>query len=110
MTATHLLIHRYEPGAGPQPGTPEHEEEMRQWADVDTRLREDGVIVAAYALQDRGNLVRRDTESEPRADGEIIFAAHAVIAQTDEAAREIARLMPTIGYGAVEVRPLMDAS
>lgn len=110
MTATHLLIHRYVPGTGPQEGTAEHEAEMRQWAALDARLRDEGVIVGAYALQNRGSLVQAHATSEWQSDGEIVFAVHAINAESEGVADEIARSMPTAEYGTVEVRPLMDAS
>lgn len=108
MTATHLLIHRYRPGTGPQPGTPQHDEEMRRWGELDARLRRDGVIVGAFALQDRGGLVTADSITLWQAEGEIVFAVHAIVADDDQAAAEIARSVPTADYGTVEIRPLMD--
>lgn len=108
MTATHLLIHRYRPGTGPQPGTPEHDEEMRRWGELDDRLRREGVIVGAFALQDRGELVTVDSAIPWKAEGEIVFAVHAIAVDDDRSAAEIAQAMPTKDYGAVEIRPLMD--
>ncbi|WP_293694999.1 YciI family protein [uncultured Agrococcus sp.] len=108
MTATHLLIHRYVPGAGPQPGTPEHDDEMRRWGELDARLRNEGVIAGSFALQSRGEVITESAASPWREDGEVVFAAHAITAADDAAATAIARDMPTAEYGTVEVRPLMD--
>ncbi|ROR72519.1 YciI family protein [Bogoriella caseilytica] len=110
--ATHLLIHRYRPGTGPQPGSAEHEEEMRQWAAVDAELRSSGVLVGGYAIADRGVLVGAavgpDGERAWAPGEEILFAVHAIAVESDEAAVALARNMPTAEYGSIEVRPAMD--
>lgn len=108
MTATHLLLHRYRTGDGPQPGTPEHDDEMHRWAELDERFRSEGVIVGSFALQDLGSLVVSGSASRWQPEGEIVFAAHAIRAADNAAAAAIASKMPTAGYGVVEVRPLMD--
>lgn len=110
MTPTHLLVHRYTPGTGPQPGTPGHDDEMRQWAELDARLRADGILIGAFAVQDRGAEVTREAVATWQARGDIVFAIHAVAADGDDDAAAIARAMPTAAYGAIEVRPLMDAT
>ncbi|MGI6878888.1 YciI family protein [Microbacterium sp. gxy059] len=104
MTATHLLLHRYRPGDGPQEGTPEHDAEMRSWAEIDERLRGEGIIAAAFALDTARALV--GPVALP--GDEILFAVHAIRAADDAHAERIARSMPTADYGVVEVRPIMS--
>ena len=107
-TATHLLIHFYCPGDGPQPGTAEHDEEMRRWAELHGRLESEGVLVGGYALDDRGATVGPSGDVPWSAGRELLFAVHAVAVADDEAARALARKMPTADYGVVEVRPVMS--
>lgn len=108
MSATHVLIHRLTPGVGPQPGTPEHDAEMREWQRIDGELRNSGVLVDAFALQDLGSRVTGDTSSAIDAsDGELVFAVHAIAATDDAHAQAVARQMPSASYGSIEVRPVM---
>lgn len=101
---THLLIHRYIPGTGPQEGTAELEAEMRVWAELDREFRHNGVLLGSYALQDASTeFGQRFAQHE-----EVVFAVHAVVAESRTAAEEIASRMPHLDYGSTEVRPLMD--
>lgn len=114
MTApTHLLIHRDRPGTGPQPGSPEYDDEMRLWERIDGELRSSDVLVAAYALRERGTVHRAgaDVGASVRSlshSTEIVFAVHAISVLSDAAAEEIAATMPHLDYGSVEVRPIME--
>lgn len=113
-TPTHLLIHRYVPGTGPQEGTPELEDEMRAWDALDTELREHGHLVAGYALQEHTvrlgagtDEVAETSDAEDPGGRSIIFAVHAVAAADEAEAHGIAERMPHLEYGSTEVRPLM---
>lgn len=103
-TPTHILIHRYVPGTGPQEGTAEMDAEMKIWAELDRELRSTGTLVGAYALHDTTTTLG---EQFPEHE-EIVFAIHAVAAGSHAEAEEIAGRMPHLGYGSTEVRPLMD--
>lgn len=106
--ATHLLIHRYRPGTGPQPPSQEFDEEMLQWEALDTRLKSEGILISSFALQDRGILHTTDSNLVLDTEAEIIFAVHAIKVGDEHEAQEIAHLMPHLDYGNVEIRPLMD--
>ncbi|PRB72778.1 hypothetical protein [Arthrobacter sp. MYb213] len=106
--ATHLLIHRYRPGTGPQPPSEDFDEEMLQWEALDTRLKAEGVLISSFALQDRGILHTPDSTLALDTEAEIIFAVHAIKVGVEHEAQEFARLMPHLDYGSVEIRPLMD--
>lgn len=103
--ATHLLIHRYIPGTGPQEGTAELEAEMRVWQQIDQDLRRAGVLVSAYAVADSSHTLGQSLSQRD----DMVFAVHAVVADSQAAAEQVAERMPHLGYGSTEVRPLMDA-
>lgn len=103
-TPTHLLIHRYRPGTGPQPGTLEHDHEMQRWEDVDRTLREQGALIGSFALNDAQRLVGPATHD---AGDELLFAVHAISVADCDQAVQLAESMPTADYGSIEVRPLM---
>lgn len=107
-TVTHLLIHRFIPGTGPQPGTPEHDHEMAQWSLVDERLRAAGILVGGYALAEGGTLLSPDGAAPLDEHAETVFAVHAVSLESDDEAEALARDMPTSQYGSVEIRSIMD--
>lgn len=105
---THLLIHRYRPGTGPQQPSKEFDEKMLQWEELDTKLKAKGVLISSFALQDRGILHTPDSTSALDTETEIIFAVHAIKVGDQLEPQEIARLMPHLDYGSVEIRPFMD--
>ncbi|WP_404290670.1 hypothetical protein [Glutamicibacter arilaitensis] len=106
--ATHLLIHRYLPGSGPQPPSEEFDAEMLQWESLDAQLRSEDILISAYALQDRGLVCTQESTAEIETDKEIVFAVHAIKVSGELQAQEIARRMPHLSYGSVEIRPLMN--
>ena len=106
-TATHLLIHKFRPATGPQPGTPEHDREMQQWEEVDKRLRSEGLLVDAYAITESGTVLTANGTNSLAGDREMIFAVHAVSVPDEQAGVALAKSMPTAEYGTVEIRPLM---
>ncbi|GAA4829130.1 YciI family protein [Garicola koreensis] len=104
FTATHLLIHRYVPGTGPQEGTAELDAEMQIWVELDREYRESGVLLGSYALQNAAVAFgQRFGQHE-----DIVFAVHALAVASQREAERIAERMPHLGYGSTEVRPLMD--
>jgi hypothetical protein len=44
-----LLLLHFRRGEGPQEGTPEFDEEMRRWGELNDELREAGVVLGARA-------------------------------------------------------------
>jgi|SRR5690625_2049990 len=104
LTATHLLIHRYIPGTGPQEGTAELAAEMKVWEELDREFRQSGELLGSYALQDASAAFGQRFGPHE----EIVFAVHALAVGSQAEAEEIAARMPHLSYGSTEVRPLMD--
>lgn len=111
---THLLIHRFVPGTGPQEGTEELAEEMRAWEALDTELRQAGRLLDGYALDE--HTVRFGAGTDDTAEAadpqepqgrSIVFAVHVIAADDEADAHGIAERMPHLEYGSTEVRPLM---
>ena len=103
-TPTHLLIHCYTPGTGPQEGTPELESEMETWAQIDAELRRSGQLVEGWALHPPHlQLGQKEEDSGTQ----VAFAVHALAADDDGAAQAIARRMPNLSYGSTTVHRLM---
>lgn len=102
---THVLVHRYTPGTGPQEGTTELDAEMRVWAEIDAELRRAGQLVEGWALSDAtASLGNTGTE----ASSQVVFALHAVAVDSDEAAQQLAARMPHLDYGSTTVHPVMS--
>ncbi|GAB3187900.1 YciI family protein [Nesterenkonia suensis] len=110
-TATHLLIHRFIPGTGPQDGTEELAEEMRAWEVLDTDLRGSGHLLDGVALHEHtvrlGVGADDAAEAQDPQDRSIIFAVHVIAAADDAEAHAIAERMPHLEYGSTEIRPVM---
>lgn len=103
-TPTHLLIHCYTPGTGPQEGTPELESEMETWAQIDAELRRSGQLVEGWALHPPHlQLGQKEEDSGTQ----VAFAVHALAADDDGAAQAIAQRMPHLSYGSTTVHRLM---
>ncbi|GAA1172076.1 YciI family protein [Nesterenkonia xinjiangensis] len=114
-TATHLLIHRFVPGTGPQEGTEELHEEMQAWEALDTELRRSGHLVAGYALGEQTVRLGAGTDDVAEAPDpqkpqgrSIVFAVHVIAAADEAEAHAIAERMPHLEYGSTEVRPMMQ--
>lgn len=108
---SHILIHHFLPGRGPQAGTPEHDEEMRQWEAIHQELSDRGTLVAGFAYELEGATLA-DGQVHPVAitdleSGEVSFAVHVIAVADDQAAADVARGMPTANYGRVEIRRIM---
>lgn len=104
-TPTHVLLHRYTPGTGPQEGTSELDAEMEIWARIDRELRSSGQLINGWALRDAAATL--GTRSQPAGD-QIVFAVHAIAAESDAEAEQIAAAMPHLAYGSTEVHPVMS--
>lgn len=103
-TPTHLLIHHYTPGTGPQEGTPELESEMAIWAEIDTELRRSGQLIEGWALHP-AHLQLGQTDED--SGTQVTFAVHALAADDDGAAQAIAQRMPHLSYGSTTIHRLM---
>lgn len=101
---THLLIHSYTPGTGPQDGTPELESEMQIWAEIDAELRQSGQLVEGWALN---TAHLRLGQADEASGTQAVFAVHALAAD-DDSAHAIAQRMPHLGYGCTTVHRLME--
>lgn len=100
---THILIHHYTPGTGPQEGTEEMDAEMKIWQRIDADLRATGQLVEGWALNTTPVTIG-NAEEQP---SQVSFAIHAVRAEDDAAAEALARRMPHLDYGSTTVHPLM---
>ncbi|NLS08503.1 hypothetical protein HGQ17_00470 [Nesterenkonia sp. MY13] len=102
---THVLIHRYTPGTGPQEGTAELDAEMRIWAQIDKELREAGQLVEGWALNEATAALG---VTEAHTGSQVVFAVHAIAVGSDAEARQLAARMPHLAYGSTTVHPRMD--
>ena len=109
-----LLIYG-DPAAAPDYESPEGQAEFEQWMAYDKTLRESGAYSAGAALQPApaATTVRsRDgdtlTIDGPFAETKEVLGGFYLIDVPDlDAALDWAGRMPNIGYGSVEVRPVM---
>jgi hypothetical protein len=107
-----LLIYAPTEG-GPSPE--EMEAEMGRWWEYTQALRDAGVMLAGEALQgsETATTVRvrdgqRLTSDGPFAETKEVLGGYYVIDVPDlDAALEWAETIPSVGYGSVEVRPVM---
>jgi hypothetical protein len=107
-----LLIYAPTEG-GPSPE--EMEAEMGRWWEYTQALRDAGVMLAGEALQgsETATTVRvrdgqRLTSDGPFAETKEVLGGYYVIDVPDlDAALEWAEKIPSVGYGSVEVRPVM---
>jgi hypothetical protein len=100
---------------GPEQGTPEGDAQTHKWFTYTEGLRERGALVNGEALQPpmtattlavrNGDRVVTDG---PFADTKEWLGGYYVVEASDlDAALSLAEGMPHIGYGSVEVRPVM---
>ena len=110
----YMLLLRFEPGIGPEEGTPEFAEEMATWGRLNQELEEAGVFIAATGLEtdEAATTVRKRDGDRLVTDGpfaeskEILFSYYVIDVADLDAAIEWAEKMPAVGYGSVEIRPL----
>lgn len=101
---SHILIHHYTPGTGPQEGTPELDAEMKIWEKIDADMRAAGQLVEGWALNTTPVTIG-NAEEQPV--NQVSFAVHAVKVDDDAAAETLARGMPHLSYGSTTIHPLM---
>lgn len=109
-----LLIHA-DPANGPQPGTPEYENQMGEWFTYTEGLQKAGALVSGEGLQDPSTATtlavrngERVVTDGPFADTKEWLGGFYVVDVPDlDAALDHVAQMPTIEYGSVEVRPVM---
>jgi hypothetical protein len=110
----YMLLLRFEPGAGPEEGTPEFAEEMATWGRLNQEMENAGVLISAAGLEpdEAATTVRTREGGRVVTDGpfaeakEILFSYYVINVADLDAAIEWAEKMPATGYGSVEVRPL----
>lgn len=110
-----LLIYS-DPAARPADGSPEQAAEMQQWFSYSEELAAAGAMLSGEGLQDvsTATSVRvRDghtvTSDGPFAETKEAMGGFYIIDVDDlDAAIASAAKIPNVGYGTVEVRPLME--
>ena len=102
-------------GSGPQPGTPEYGAFMKGYGDFTTKVREDGKLVSADALQPIATATTvavRNGKTEivdgPFAETKEQLGGYYLLAceNLDEAIK-YAAMIPTAEHGRIEVRPII---
>ena len=112
----YLLLIYSAPGAGPEPGTPEHAAEMQEWFAYTEELREAGVLLGGDALQgvETAVTVRGAGGQTSRTDGpfaetkEVLGGFYMIETDTVDEATAWAEKIPSTRYGSTEVRPIME--
>lgn len=110
----YMLLLRFAPGAGPQEGTPEFDEEMKRWGELNQELQGTDVVIHAAGLEtdESATTVRAPEGEVVLTDGpygetkELLFSFYIVDVPDLDAAVELAGKMPNASYGSVEIRPL----
>ena len=100
---------------GPERGTPEGDAQTQKWFTYTEDLRERGALVSGEALQPPTTATTlavrngdRVVSDGPFADTKEWLGGYYVVEAPDlDAALDLAAGMPHIGYGSVEVRPVM---
>ena len=111
----YMLLLRHEPGTSPAENTPEYDAEMGEWFTYTESLQAAGAYVSGQALQAPSTattIAVRDGErvvtDGPFAETKEWLGGFYVVEAPDlDAALDHAARMPNIGYGSVEVRPVM---
>ena len=112
----YLLLLTHTPGIGPQEGTPEYDAEMLRWGELMEELRQAGAWVADWGLQptEAATTLRLQEGRPVMTDGpfteskEVVFSLIVIDVPDLDAATKWAEKMPSLAYGAVEIRPLVD--
>ena len=114
----YMLPLYYRPGTGPPPASSEHEAEMDQWVAVTDEMAKAGIMVSNHALQsvEAATTLRAPNGSPVLTNGpfaeteEILFATYLLDVPDVATAAEWAAKLPHVGYGSVEIRPLMESA
>jgi hypothetical protein len=110
----YMLMLRFEPGSGPEPGAPGFDEEMAAWGALNEEMKAAGVPNSGFGLDEESTAttVRERGGEVVLTDGpfaeskEHLFSFYMIdVADLDEAI-SWAKKMPCTAYGSVEVRPL----
>jgi len=113
----YLLQFTYRPGEGPEEGTPEFDDEMKVWHELNEELKASGQYLAASGLKvDAATTVRKTGDEVTVTDGpfaetkEVLSGFYLVEAASPEEAMEIAKRIPTLSRmgGAIEVRQIVE--
>jgi hypothetical protein len=104
------------PDAGPEPGTPEAEQNMQEWFAYTKELEDAGVLLGGDALQsvDSAVTVRTRDGVTTHTDGpfaetkEVLGGYYMIDVETTEEALTWAEKIPSTPYGSTEVRPLLE--
>jgi hypothetical protein len=110
----YMLLLRFTPGAGPEPGEPGFDEEMAQWAKLNEEMQAAGVSNTGFGLDEESTAttVRGVGDDVVLTDGpfaeskEHLFSFYLIDVADLDAAIGWAKKMPCTAYGSVEVRPL----
>ena len=103
-------------GKDPAPGTPEFEAYMGRWMAVDKAFKDAGVYVGGEALEPSSTATRvrvrggkTETMDGPFAETKERLGGYYLLdCENLDQAIEMAKLIPTVHHGTVEVRPIME--
>ncbi len=112
----YLLLLYNAPGAGPSSDSPEAAAEMQEWFAYTQKLADSGALLGGEPLHpvESATTVRiRDGETL-HTDGpfaetkETLGGFYMIDVETLDEALDWAAKIPNVGYGSVEVRPIME--
>ena len=114
----YLLLLYSDPAVGPDYGSPEQQAEMAKWFSYSEELAATGSLLGGEGLQpvETASSVRiRDgktiTSDGPFAETKEVLGGFYLIDVEDlDQALHWAEKIPNVGYGTVEIRPIMDYS
>lgn len=114
----YLALIYAEDETGPQPGTPEWDQYMRDFASANKAYEAAGVMLGGNALQHtstattvRSRNGKVETMDGPYAETKERLGGYYLLDCKDlDQAIEMASLIPTARFGTIEVRPIMDVS
>ena len=112
----YLLLLYSDPNNGPAPGSPEEAAEMPAWFDYTEKLAAAGALLGGEALHpvESATTVRVRDDKALHTDGpfaetkETLGGFYLIEAETLDEALDWAAKVPNVGYGSVEVRPIME--
>jgi hypothetical protein len=112
----YLFLLYSDPQNGPAPGSPEEAAEMPAWFDYTQKLADAGVLLGGEALHpvESATTVRVRDDKALHTDGpfaetkETLGGFYMIDVETLDEALDWAAKIPNVGYGSVEVRPIME--
>jgi hypothetical protein len=110
-----MLIYS-DPTAGPKEGTPEAEAQLAKWSSYSAELADAGAMVAGEPLEsvETATTVRVRDGRVLHTDGpfaetkEVLGGFYIIDCKDLDDALAWAAKVPNVGYGSIEVRPIMD--